>query len=122
MTLQRILVELFGLEPPGVDMLRLEDTALCVDCETLSPARGEACIACGGRALLNLKRVLGGIRPEESARLVERGDWRSCFATTTLQLADQSCHTPSRIRCTLQEEPQGAGEGPGSCRAVHEAA
>lgn len=78
MTLRRCILQLLGLEPPpGGDTLRLEHAALCVDCETLIPARGTSCIACGGRALLNLKRVLGGIRPEESARLVRVAD-RSC--------------------------------------------
>ncbi|HSA93517.1 MAG TPA: hypothetical protein VLE48_10940, partial [Terriglobales bacterium] len=76
MTLRRALTQLLDLGPqPGTEKIRLEETALCVDCETLTPARGTTCIACGGRALLSLKRVLGGIRPGDSARLVETRRW-----------------------------------------------
>lgn len=119
MTLQRLFVTLFGLDPPGADKLRLEDTALCVDCETLSPARGDACIACGGRALLNLKRVLGGIRPEDSARLVEPVDWWSRI-TTTFEAAALGWHDSTGTP-EAQADFQSAGDGTASCPAVHDA-
>ena len=98
MTLQRFIVQLLGLQPPpSADLLRLEDAALCVDCETLSPARGSACVACAGISLLSLKRVLGGIRPEDSARLLETDDWWSRF-TASSQVADRRCHEPAGSR------------------------
>lgn len=112
MTLGRLIVQLLGLEPPppAVDKLRLEEAALCVDCETLSPARGVACCACGGISLLSLKRVLGGIRPEDSARLVETDDWWSRF-TAASQVADRRCHDPAGNRPVQRDLQRSASAG-----------
>jgi hypothetical protein len=43
----------------------LAAAVLCVDCETLSDARGHACPACGGQALMSVAAVLGGALAEE---------------------------------------------------------
>lgn len=104
-------MQLLGLElPPAVDQLRLEEAALCVDCETLSPARGVACCACGGISLLSLKRVLGGIRPQDSARLVETDDWWSRF-TAASQVADRRCHDPAGNHPVQRDRQRSEGVG-----------
>ena len=78
---------LLGTLPAADEKLRLEQAVLCVDCETVSASRNGSCIACGGRALLSLARLLGGSIPAgESARLVET-DWWAEFVSSERKTA-----------------------------------
>lgn len=43
-----------------INTLSLLDAVLCADCEMISDSRGDCCLVCGSRSLLNVSRVLGG--------------------------------------------------------------
>jgi hypothetical protein len=41
-------------------VLPLANAVFCMDCEVISSSRGDECVACKGRSLLSLARMLGG--------------------------------------------------------------
>lgn len=42
------------------NVVRLRDALLCADCEFITDTTDSQCLVCGGHALLNLSKVLGG--------------------------------------------------------------
>ena len=42
------------------NVVRLRDALLCADCEFITDTTDNRCVVCGGHALLNLCKVLGG--------------------------------------------------------------
>lgn len=64
-----------------IDTLPLLDAVLCADCEMISNSRGDCCVVCGSRSLLNLARILGGSIGHVRAALVNVGplDLRNAF-------------------------------------------
>ena len=42
------------------DSLPLWNAVFCLDCEVISNSRGDECLACNGRSLVSLARILGG--------------------------------------------------------------
>jgi hypothetical protein len=52
------------------NLVRLQKTVLCANCEVISKALNGHCAGCGSQSLLGLSRVLGGkIKPELSVGL-----------------------------------------------------
>ncbi|HVN17253.1 MAG TPA: hypothetical protein VMU05_00720 [Dongiaceae bacterium] len=50
---------LFGSEKQGQEMIPLKAAVLCLDCEAITATTGDECVACKGRSLVNLARILG---------------------------------------------------------------
>jgi hypothetical protein len=55
----------------GTNAIPLQQAVLCADCEMISGSRHEVCVACGGTALVNLARLLGGTLDQERAVMVD---------------------------------------------------
>jgi hypothetical protein len=69
-----------NLRTTSIDTLPLVNAVLCADCEMISNSRGDSCVVCGSRSLLNLSRILGGSAGKIRAALVgETGELRNSF-------------------------------------------
>ena len=56
------------------NIVRLRDAVLCADCEFITDTTDDQCLVCGGHALLNLSKVLGGtLLLEVHATLLPQG-------------------------------------------------
>ena len=54
-----------------LNFIPLQVAVLCVDCELITLALGGSCPICGGGALLNVARVLGGPVGQDRAVLLD---------------------------------------------------
>jgi len=52
----------------------LQNAVLCGDCECISESRNDVCEVCGGRALVNLGRLLGSAAQAEAVAATPVGD------------------------------------------------
>jgi hypothetical protein len=52
----------------------LQNAVLCADCECISESNNDVCGVCGGRALVNLGRLLGSAAQGEAAAASQVGD------------------------------------------------
>ena len=52
----------------------LQNAVLCADCECISESNNDVCGVCGGRALVNLGRLLGSAAQSEAAASTQVGD------------------------------------------------
>jgi hypothetical protein len=54
-----------------ITCVALQNAVLCADCECISESRNDVCEVCGGRALVNLARLLGSAMQGETASLID---------------------------------------------------
>ena len=51
----------------AINCVPLQNAVLCADCECISESTNDVCEVCGGRALVNLGRLLGSAMQAEAA-------------------------------------------------------
>ena len=67
----------------------LQNAVLCADCECISESTNDVCEVCGGRALVNLGRLLGSAMQCETA--ASTGVSEPLVRQELQTLADSSC-------------------------------
>lgn len=71
------------------NVVRLRDALLCADCEFITDTTDNQCLVCGGHALLNLSKVLGGtLLIEVPAALLPQAQGDSLPCKVTPRLSD----------------------------------
>ena len=65
------VVEISPEKGQTLNAISLKSAVLCADCDVVSDSPHDYCLVCGSRSLLNMSRLLGGMLPNERAKLVE---------------------------------------------------
>jgi hypothetical protein len=49
----------------------LQNAVLCAECDVVSDSPSDHCLVCGSRSLFNISRLLGGMLPNQRAKLID---------------------------------------------------
>jgi hypothetical protein len=81
------------------EVLPLWNAVFCLDCEVISSSRGEQCVACKGRSLVSLARMLGGSLLAHQAQHFQA--WESGLFDIAITIELQQMH-PKDVSTTVE--------------------
>jgi hypothetical protein len=53
-----------------LNSISLQNAVLCAECDVVSDSPHDHCLVCGSRSLFNISRLLGGMLPNQRAKLI----------------------------------------------------
>jgi hypothetical protein len=53
-----------------LNAISLQNAVLCAECDVVSDSPHDHCLVCGSRSLFNISRLLGGMLPNQRAKLI----------------------------------------------------
>jgi hypothetical protein len=86
-----------------LNSISLQNAVLCAECDFVSDSPHDYCLVCGSRSLFNISRLLGGMLPNQRAKLINPATRSSTPPKRMLKFPRSSRTFNSRVR--TKEQP-----------------